>query len=82
MSHKGMFERLNGWLRDNYGSRRGFVRTWWHRLRYLLGGYRAYRQVDWNSVERLVFVCKGNICRSAYAGALVTSRGLIRHLVV
>ena len=76
MSHKGMFERLNGWLMDNYGSRRGFVRTWWHRLRYLLGGYRAYRRVDWNSVERLVFVCKGNICRSAYAGVLADSQGV------
>ena len=76
MSHKGMFERVNDWLSDNYGSRRGFVRTWWHRLRYLLGGYRAYRRVDWNSIERLVFVCKGNICRSAYAGALVTSKGV------
>ena len=69
-----MSERLNGWLKDNYGSRRGFVRTWWYRLRYLPGGYRAYRRVDWNSVERLVFVCKGNICRSAYAEALATSQ--------
>jgi len=76
MSHNGMFERLDGWLRENYGSRRGFVRTWWHRLRYLFGGYRAYRRVDWNSVERLVFVCKGNICRSAYAGAVATSQGI------
>ena len=76
MLHNGMFDRLNGWLKDNYGSRRGFVRTWWHRLRYLLGGYRAYRRVDWNSVERLVFVCMGNICRSAYAEALVTARGV------
>ena len=71
-----MFEPLNGWLRDNYGSRRGFVRTWWHRLRYSLGGYRAYRRVDWDSVERLVFVCKGNICRSAYAGALASAHGV------
>ena len=71
-----MYDRLNGWLRDNYGSRRGFARTWWHRLRDVLGGYRCYRKIDWNSAERLVFVCKGNICRSAYAEALAASQGV------
>ena len=76
MSRTGIFARLNGWLRDNYGSRRGFVLTWWHRLRYLLGGYRSCRKVDWDSVERLVFVCKGNICRSAYAESVARSLGL------
>ena len=64
------------WLDDNYGSWRGFVRTWWGHFRYLLGGYQAYRKVDWGSVERLVFVCKGNICRSAYAEALAKSLGI------
>ena len=71
-----MFDRLNGWLKDNYGSRRGVIRTWWHRLGYMCGRYRAYRKVDWRSAERLVFVCKGNICRSAYAEALATSQGV------
>jgi protein-tyrosine phosphatase len=66
---------LNSWIADNYGSRRGFVRSWWCRIRNLLGGYRTYRKVDWGSIERLVFVCKGNICRSAYAGALARSLG-------
>ena len=42
---------------------------------YLFGRYRGYRQVDWNSVERLVFVCKGNICRSPYAEAVAQSLG-------
>lgn len=67
---------MNRWLADNYGSRRGYVRTWWHRFRYLTGGYRKHRRVDWDSVERLVFVCKGNICRSAYAEAVARSLGL------
>lgn len=76
MSRNGIYARLNGWLSDNYGSRRGFVRTFWYRLRYLLGGYRAHRKVDWDSVERLVFVCKGNICRSAFAEALANKQGV------
>jgi low molecular weight protein-tyrosine phosphatase len=38
-----------------------------------LGRFREYRAVDWSQVERLVFVCKGNICRSAYAEARTSS---------
>lgn len=63
-------------LARSYGSRRGFLRTYWHRLLYFLGRYRGYRNVDWQSIERLVFVCKGNICRSAYAEAVAYSLGL------
>ena len=59
-----------------YGSRSGFVRTYWHRLKYNLGLYRQYRNIDWQSVERLVFVCKGNICRSAYAEVVARSLGV------
>ena len=76
MSHDGIFASLKCWLNDNYGTWRGFVRTWWGHVYYLLGGYRAYRKVDWTSVQRLVFVCKGNICRSAYAEALARSLGV------
>ena len=67
---------MNRWFAERYGSRRGFVLTWWYRLRYILGNYRHYQQVDWKSVERLVFVCKGNICRSAYAEAVARSLGI------
>jgi protein-tyrosine phosphatase len=38
-----------------------------------LGRFHEYRAVDWSQVERLVFVCKGNICRSAYAEARASS---------
>ena len=68
--------RIDNWLSGRYGSRRGFVRTCWFRFLYLAGGYRDYRRVDWGSVERLVFVCKGNICRSAYAEAVARSLGI------
>jgi protein-tyrosine phosphatase len=64
------------WMGRHFGSRRGFVRACWHRFLYLFGKYRQYRQVDWQSIERLVFVCKGNICRSAYAEAVAHSLGI------
>jgi protein-tyrosine phosphatase len=66
-------DRLKQWIADRYGSRRGFVKTLLHKLLYAFGRYRAYRQIDWDSVERLVFVCKGNICRSAYAEVIARS---------
>ena len=67
---------LKQWLADRYGSRRGFVLTLWHKFLYMIGRYRAYRHIDWDSVERLVFVCKGNICRSAYAEVIAKSLGV------
>jgi protein-tyrosine phosphatase len=67
---------MNDWFAERYGSRRGFTQTLWHRMRFLAGDYRCYRQVEWESVERLVFVCKGNICRSAYAVAVARSLGV------
>ena len=59
-----------------YGSRRGFVRACRHKLLYMLGVYNNYRRIDWDKIERLVFVCKGNICRSAYAEAVAKSLGV------
>lgn len=68
-----IISQIDHWLAGRYGSRRGFVKTCWHQIRFLAGGYRDYRQIDWDSVGRLVFVCRGNICRSAYAEAIARS---------
>lgn len=67
--------RYRRWMVDNYSSRRGFVRTIYHQLLFYTGRYQKYKNVDWDRVERLVFVCKGNICRSAYAEAVARSLG-------
>jgi len=66
----------DGWIVNHYGSRRGFIRTFWCRLQYYFGVYREYKDIDWSSVERIVFVCKGNICRSAFAEAVARSLGV------
>lgn len=71
-----IINRINRWIVERYGSRRGYVKTCWHRIHYMVGGYRNYKQVDWQSVERLIFVCRGNICRSAYAEAVAKSLGI------
>jgi len=59
-----------------YGSRRGFIRACWHKILCLLGVYDNYRRIDWDKIDRLVFICKGNICRSAYAEAVARSLGI------
>lgn len=71
-----MSDSIKRWIEERYGSRRGFILTLWYRLLGRLGRYRQYQDVDWNEVERLVFICKGNICRSAYAEAVARSLGV------
>ena len=52
-----------------YGGKRGYLEHVRTRTLYALGAYRSARNVEWTAVNRLVFVCKGNICRSPYASA-------------
>jgi protein-tyrosine phosphatase len=52
-----------------YGGRRGYVFHLAARTMGALGAYRRLGALDWGTVTRLVFVCKGNICRSPYAAA-------------
>lgn len=61
------------WLKDNYGSKRGLVQNFWHRLLQVSGVYNQYQQPEFENIKRLVFVCKGNICRSAFAEAVARS---------
>ncbi len=43
-------------------------------LAYRLGFCGRFERINWAHVERLVFVCMGNICRSPYAEAVATGR--------
>lgn len=52
---------------EHYSGKRGYLEHLRSRLLYSLGAYRQARRVRWANVQRLVFVCKGNICRSPYA---------------
>lgn len=67
---------MEHWFGDKYGSKRGFLKTQWHRLVYRFGGHNLYHHIDWSSVDRLVFICKGNICRSAFAETVARDLGM------
>jgi len=75
-----MFQEIKNGLRrqlaDNYGSVRGFILYYKYRILALLGRFRRYKKIEWKLVDRLVFVCKGNICRSPYAEAIARSMNI------
>lgn len=60
---------LRSAVRHRYGGWRGLLHVEGARVRAKLGAWRAERRIAWARVDVLVFVCTGNICRSAYAGA-------------
>jgi protein-tyrosine phosphatase len=63
-------------IRDRFGSKRGLVNLMRARLGDALGAFRAQREIDFEQVRRLVFVCSGNICRSPFGAEYARSRGL------
>ncbi len=66
----------NSRIKQKYGSRKGFLLNSFYKTLYHLGYYKKFEKIDWQKVKRLVFVCKGNICRSAYADILARSAGM------
>lgn len=63
-------------IERTYGRKAGLLRHYLHAARYRLGLLSYLEQVDWRVVNRLVFVCKGNICRSAYCEGKAKSLGI------
>ena len=59
-----------------YGGKRGFIEHIRARAFYALGVYGNVGDIEWSNVKRLVFVCKGNICRSPYASVRARSQGI------
>ena len=70
-----------GWMlnyiEDNFGGPRYILEYYISKLWNRLGGFRAYRNVDWTRAKRLVFVCRSNICASPYAESLAQRAGLV-----
>ncbi len=52
---------------DYYGGKRGALTLYYYRLQSLLSGKYSRYDITPDNINRLVFVCKGNICRSALA---------------
>lgn len=65
---------MKEWIGDRFGSRRGLARFVRHQVGWWLRPTRM-EPAELDEVSRLVFVCKGNICRSAMAEAVARSQG-------
>jgi protein-tyrosine phosphatase len=63
-------------IEARYGRRAGWLRHEVARTLDRLGAFARLRRVAWDEVERLVFVCHGNVCRSAYADVGARRLGL------
>jgi protein-tyrosine phosphatase len=57
-------------INANYGTYRGFIRYALGEAEYLIGTVDNYLHIDPVSIARLVFVCQGNVNRSAFAAAV------------
>lgn len=58
---------------DNFGGKKSLALSVLDSFLYLIGPLRKYKTTD-NSFLRVVFVCQGNICRSAFAEAIVKTK--------
>lgn len=61
---------------ERYGGRRAYLNHLAARALCLTGLYRPLMAIEWSAVRRLVFVCKGNICRSPYGEARARMLGI------
>jgi protein-tyrosine phosphatase len=63
-------------LTTNYGTFRGWVRQRLAHIAYVFGRYRGLTELPSLPSDRLVFVCLGNINRSAFAAEVARRQGL------
>src|SRR5690348_8570172 len=68
-------EKLNAWhlnrafspINRRFGTYRGAIRLALAEAERAAGRLSEAQRIEWDRVRRVVFVCQGNICRSAFA---------------
>ncbi len=64
------------YIKQKYGGKRGLFNYNYNLYKYYLGDFQQYQNINWECVERILFVCKGNICRSPYAEIKIRQLGI------
>jgi protein-tyrosine-phosphatase len=67
---------MRQWIDSRYGTWRGLVRAGLAHLELVTGRLRPFTMQQPATVQRVVFVCLGNICRSAFAHHEALRQGL------
>lgn len=62
-------------IANTYGSKVGAIRFYMFGIAQLLGRFNAYRPKNLDWIERLIFICSGNICRSPLGHCVADSIG-------
>lgn len=75
MRTTSLFKRLGRVIATNHGTFRGLVRAMLGQLEFVAGRLEAHTHPQALQVERLVFVCLGNINRSAFAEQVARNLG-------
>lgn len=69
-----------GWdpagIRARFGTYHGLILLLLAQVEDSTGSYRGFKRIHWGRVKRVVFVCRGNICRSPYAERRAAIYGL------
>jgi protein-tyrosine phosphatase len=63
-------------LERRYGGKAGLIRHYVQLARHSFGVFSYFQNVNWGEAKQLIFVCKGNVCRSAYAECKSRAMGL------
>ena len=67
---------MKTWINHRFGTLRGLARVALGYAELASGRLARFRLRDPQSVQRVVFVCHGNICRSAYAHMIARRLGM------
>jgi protein-tyrosine phosphatase len=68
--------RFGRGLKNSFGSKKGMVRFAKHQLLWYFGHYDRLSNINFQTVQRLIFICEGNICRSPVAALVAQSQGV------
>lgn len=67
---------LTQYIKNQFGSKRGLLRACFAELFRSVGAYKEFKKIDFGKVNRLVFICSGNICRSPLGEAVAKTYGV------
>jgi protein-tyrosine phosphatase len=62
-------QRKPKFLEPRYGGKSAFLQHQATKIRLYTGKFRRWQNVDFEAVDRFIFICKGNISRSPYSEA-------------
>lgn len=62
-------------INDRYGSKMGLLNYLKYNALRIFGKYRFATRIDFSTIDRCVFVCSGNICRSALGECVMKKLG-------